>query len=123
VDFEIENKDMFLMFLTNIKDFTISKLLEIGINYKLKGIGKMLNLNIDSKSKKINLEVMLKGEKESLKITINSFEVLEENGKFFITFENIDTSREWINVVSENFLKNRKFEVNGKIAKMLNVLI
>jgi len=96
------------MFLTNIKDFTLSKLLEIGINYKLKGIGKMLNLNIDSKNKKINLEVMLKGEKEPFSISINKFDILEENGKYYITIVNIDASREWINIVTEKFYKTQK---------------
>ena len=75
----------------------------------------MLSLNIDNG--KIEFEILLKGEEIPLKVEIKSFEI--ENG--YILLKEIKTSKEWLNVVAENFLENRKIKIDKKIAKVLKL--
>ena len=83
----------------------------------------MLNLKLDSKNKTIEFEVELKGEKEPLKVYVNEYVVSEEDGKYYLYAKDIKTSREWINIVAENYLKGEKIEIPEKIAKMIQILI
>jgi len=109
--------------LRGLKDKAISKGLSLAINLKIKEYGEMLSLNLDSKNKTIDFEVMLKGEKEPLKVFVKNYEISEENGKYFLYAKDIETSREWINIVAENYLKGEKIELPEKIANMLQILI
>lgn len=109
--------------LRGLKDKALSKSLEVAINLKIKEYGKMLKLNLDSQNKTIEFEVMLKGEKEPLKVFVNNYEISEENGKYYLYAKDIKTSREWINIVAENYLKGEKIELPEKIAKTLQILI
>ena len=106
-----------------LKDKTIAKGLQTAINLKIKEYGEMLKLNLNSQEKTIELEVMLKGEKEPLKVYVNEYVVSEENGKYYLYAKDIKTSREWINIVAENYLKGEKIEIPEKIAKTLQILI
>jgi len=107
----------------SLKDKALSKAIISGINLKIKEYGKMLKLNLDSTNKTIELEIMLKGEKEPLKVFVNSYEISEEDGKYFLYAKDIKTSREWINIIAENYLKGEKIELSEKIAKTLQILI
>jgi len=100
-----------------IKDFKflIFKFIKFIFNFKLKGIGEMLSLNIDNGN--IEFEILLKGEEIPIKVEINSFEI--END--YILLKEIKTSKEWLNVVAENFLENRKIKIDKKIAKILKL--
>ncbi len=106
-----------------LKDKALAKSVEVAINLKIKEYGEMLKLNLDSKNKTIEFEIMLKGEKEPLTVFVNNYEISEENGKYFLYAKDIKTSREWINVVAENYLKGEKIELPEKIAKTLQILI
>ncbi len=109
--------------LRKLKDKALAKSLQVAINFKIKEYGEMLKLNLDSQNKKIDFEVMLKGEKEPLKVFVNEYEITEENGKYFLFAKDITTSREWINIVAENYLKGEKIELPEKIAKTLEILV
>jgi len=107
----------------SLKDKALSKAVIAAVNLKIKEYGKMLKLNLDSTNKTIELEIMLKGEKEPLKVFVNSYEISEEDGKYFLYAKDIKTSREWINIIAENYLKGEKIELPEKIAKTLQILI
>jgi len=104
----------------SLKDKALSKAVIAAVNLEY---GKMLKLNLDSTNKTIELEIMLKGEKEPLKVFVNSYEISEEDGKYFLYAKDIKTSREWINIIAENYLKGEKIELPEKIAKTLQILI
>jgi len=110
------------MFKT-IKDKTVAFSLKKILNIKFKEYGEMLKLNLDSTNKTINLEVMLKGEKEPLEIKVNQYEIIQENGKSFISLNELTTSREWIDVIAKNYITNKKFELDSKLAEVLKVLV
>ncbi|HZQ45838.1 MAG TPA: hypothetical protein VFC07_02405 [Verrucomicrobiae bacterium] len=83
-------------------------------NYKL--LGTMTTLQIDSTNKRATLDLELKGETQPLRVNINRYELTSAGDKTFIEIKEVNTSREWINVLAGGFLKGRKFEV-PEIAK------
>lgn len=107
------------------KDKTLSYVMEKTAGYYLKEYGQMVKFNVDSQSKTIHLNLLLKGEVENLNVDIKSYELLEENEKVFIKFNDIETSREWINTVIEYFVKDKsdRVEVPKEYLKLLNMVL
>ena len=109
----------------NTKDKSISFVVEKTANYYIKDYGKMLNFKLDSENKKVFLEIMLKGEAESLKVEIKDYLIIEKEGKEFLKFTEIDTSREWINVILETFVKDKfnEIEIPKEYSKLLKMVV
>ena len=109
--------------LKKMKDTALSKGLKAAINYKVKAYGEMIGLKLDSESKTIALELMLEGEKEPLHVKVNRYELREEGGRYYLTAEDIVTSRAWINTVAAQYLHGQKFEIPAEYAKLLKVVV
>jgi len=105
--------------IKKMKQFVLIKT----INYKLKGIGRMLNLKIDPKTKSINLSILLVGEPEQLEISIKSYELIEKNDKQLIKLGDIETSKTWLNIVLDEFMKGDEVELSPKIANLLKLIL
>lgn len=71
----------------------------------------MTNLQIDSKNKTITCELDLKGEPAPLKINCLNYQLVKEEGETFFEITKVDTSREWINVLCDEYLKHRRFKL------------
>ena len=108
--------------LASLKDKTVSFALKQTVNFKIKEFGEMLNLNLDSQNKTIKLELMLLGEKEPLNVQVETYEISEEDGKFYLIAKDVKTSREWINIIAKNHLENQKFEIPQNIAKTIKII-
>ena len=106
-----------------MKDAALSKGLKAAINYKVKEYGEMLKLNLDSGKKQIVLEVMLDGEKEPLEVRVNRYELAEEGGKYYLSLQDVVTSRAWINTVVVQYLEGKRFEIPQEYAKVLKVVV
>lgn len=82
----------------------------------------MLEFKMDPKEKNVCLNLMLKGETESLQVTMREFDCFTENGKGFIRAKEITTSREWLNILLSQVLKENQVEVPQEIVKILSVI-
>jgi len=109
--------------LRSLKDKTLSFGIKQAINLKIKEFGEMLKLNLDSQNKTISLELMFLGEKEPLYVEVGSYEISEEDGKYYLLARDVKTSREWINIVAKNYLENQKFEIPESVAKTLKIIV
>ena len=114
--------------LRDLKDSTISGLAKKFINSKIIDYGKIDNIKIDSQNKNIELEAFLKGEMESIIVTIEKYKVVQENDLNFVKFENVSSSREWIEVLINNFVipkfsTNNIIKIDPSYAKIINLLI
>jgi hypothetical protein len=108
--------------LKSMKDAIFSFLIRTALKIKLKRYGDMIDFKIDSSAHKIYLSVSLKGEHEPLIVTVNEYAVVNEGGKDFVELRSITTSKEWMNLVAEDFLKGKRFELpekGGGIVKMV----
>ncbi len=109
--------------LKGFKDIAISKGLQVTANNLIQEYGRVLKLNVNSQDKSIDLEVMLEGELEPISVKIGRYTVTEENGKKFITVDNIETSRAWLNKVANNFLNGKRFALPQKYADIIESII
>lgn len=101
--------------LTTIKDKAVQFALRTWFQLKCNKFGNMTSLQINSKIKTIQLDLELKGETSPIKISISRYELTEEGGKTYLCVGEIETSREWINVLLANYLKERRFEVPSAV--------
>ena len=110
--------------LVNLKDNSISFVLQKVIDYKIKDIkGEMLKFQLDSINKTIHIEVMLKGEVEPLKVEIKNYKISVENNENFVELGEIITSREWVNTVLELYFIDRKLSIPATYAKLAGVIV
>ena len=94
-----------------IKDQATGPLAGLFFNVLLKPYGTMTNLQIDSKNKTITCELDLKGETTPLKIHRLHYQLVEEGETTFFEITGVDTSREWLNVLCDEYLKRRRFKL------------
>jgi len=106
----------------SIKDKITSKLLKVYINKKLKKAGEMLEFKLDSKNKSIAMKIKLLGEDKDLEVNINKYDINEINDKFFIKISEINTNKEWINILSKELLKEKDFEISNEIYNLLKIV-
>jgi len=83
----------------------------------------MLSLKVDSETKNIKIELMLKGEADKLDIEIKKYEIVQENGEVFIAISELKTNREWLNIIIDSYLKNRKIPVPKKYVPLLDIAL
>ncbi len=103
------------------KDFALEMAVKVWFNQSHKRYGNMTRIQIDSQSKRIEVELDLKGETSPLRIEISSYQLSSEAGETFIHLGTIDTSREWVNALLDDYLKpdKRRFKVPGAVKVLL----
>ena len=114
---------MFKKILHKSKDIALSSTLKTVINNKLKKFGTVSYLTLNTKDKKIELTIGLKGELEPLQVVVHRYEIKEIEEKYYLVAYDIETSREWINLVAKEYIYNEKFEIPQKYVKTMKALI
>jgi len=81
----------------------------------------MTTIQIDSTAKGIHVELELKGETYPLLIDVKGYKLSSEDGETFIKLGKIETSREWINQLIDDYLPAEKqcFKVPGAVKLLL----
>ena len=94
---------------------------KLWFNQTQKRYGTMTTIQIDSTAKTIHLELELKGEASPVQIDVKSYELSSDGGETFIELGEIQTSREWINHLINDFLPPEKkcFKVPGAVKALL----
>ena len=108
--------------LREIKDKALSRCIAFAFNSRLKKFGKIIHLELESQKRSIEMEILLKGEREPLRAEITRYDILKEEGKYFLTIRKIVTSREWINLLAEEYLEGERIELPEHYGKMLMML-
>ena len=97
--------------LTALKERAIEAAVKRLINRKIEAFGSVTSLQIDSKQRTIAAQLALKGETQPIVIKVGSYEVIQEHGAAFISFQNLHASKEWINSVLNEYVAGRRFKV------------
>ncbi len=109
--------------MRRIKERALAKGLALFIEYKFKGVAKMVECHLDSQSKSLRVKLLLQGEKEPLEVKIGRFHIYEERGESFIELFDIATSREWITFLAKEYIEGRPFVLPQHVAKILHIII
>ena len=105
-----------------IKDRLGERAVQWLINRKLRALGRMTTLSIDSKARIIQLKLDLKGDPAPVEVTLRDYRVVEENEATFLEFRAVETSREWMNVLLEQYVTQRRLEIPAK-ARLLKLVL
>ena len=87
------------------------------INQRIAAFGSVTSLRIDSKLRTLFAELALKGETQPIEIKAGAYEVIQENGVAYISFQHLHASREWIGNVLNEYVAGRKFKLSA-LARM-----
>lgn len=94
---------------------------KLWFNQTQKRYGNMTTIQIDSTAKTIHIELELKGEASPVQVDVKSYELSTDAGEAFIELGEIQTSREWINHLIDDFLPPEKkcFKVPSAVKALL----
>lgn len=108
-------------FLNPAKDHLMAGAVKLWFNQTQKRYGTMTTIQIDSTAKTIHLELELEGEASLVQIDVKSYELSTHADETFIELGEIQTSREWINHLINDFLPPEKkcFKVPGAVKALL----
>jgi len=105
--------------IRKFKDQALSRGLLLLFNTRMKSLGEILELELDSGEKRIEMEILLRGEREPLRIRVERYTIRREDDRYLLDAEEIITSREWINHLAETYLQAKTVEIPERYAKML----
>jgi len=98
--------------LAGAKDKSVSKLLLASARQYLKEFGEVLDLALDSAARSIALEVLPVGETDSIRVSLSGYGLTTDSqGRGWLTFEELATSREWLTMVAVRVLPEKKLRL------------
>ena len=95
----------------------------VAINTKLRSIGQMTELSIDTKNKRVCVRLELLGEKELIDVEILRYSLKEKGETTYITIEEVTSSREWLTVALREFVVGQDLPIPPKVGAVLKLLM
>jgi hypothetical protein len=110
---------MLSSFANALKERAIEATVKRLINHKIEAFGSVTSLQIDSKQRTISAQLALKGEARSIEIKAGAYDVVQESGVTYISFQNLHASKEWIGHVLNEYVAGRRFKVPAVVKVVL----
>lgn len=110
-------------FLNSLKDRGISKAAKVFIQGKVERYGDMIELKIDSRKKRIELMLQLKGEDSPISVEVSEYLFMENEGTFYIQIGKLNSSKEWLNLLAEDFVVGKKIELPSQFKNTLKMFL
>ncbi len=104
------------------KDATLGFTARVAINAKLRSIGQMTELSIDTNNKRVHARLELLGEKEPIEIEILRYSLKEKGETTYITIEEATSSREWLTAALREFVVGQDLPIPAKAGAVLKLL-
>jgi hypothetical protein len=104
------------------KDATLAFTARVAINTKLRSIGEMTELSIDTKNKRVRVRLELLGEQEPIDVDILRYSLKEKGETTYITIEEATSSRKWVTVVLREFVVGQDLAIPAKAGAVLKLL-
>jgi hypothetical protein len=95
---------------------------QIAINTKLRSIGEMTELYIDTKNKRVRVRLELLGEKKPIDVEILRYSLKEKDEATHITIEDANSSREWLTVALREFVVGQDLAIPVQAGTVLKLL-
>ena len=104
------------------KDTTLAFAVRLAANAKLRSIGEMTELSIDTKTKRVRVRLELLGEKEPIDVEILRYTLKEKGKTTYITIEEATSSREWLTLALREFVVGQDLAIPAKAGAVLKLL-
>ena len=96
--------------------------MRLATNIKLRLIGEMTELSIDTKTKRVRVRLELLGEKEPIDVEILRYTLKEKGETTYITIEEATSSREWLTIALREFVVGQDLALPAKAGVVLKLL-
>ena len=94
----------------------------VAINAKLRSIGEMTELSIDTKTKRVRVRLELLGEREPIDVEILRYSLKEKGDTTYIVIEEVTSSREWLTVALHEFIVGQDLAIPARAGAVLKLL-
>ena len=94
----------------------------VAVNTKLRSIGEMTELYIDTKNKRVRLRLELLGEKDPIDVEVLRYSLKEKGETTYITIEEVTSSREWLTAALREFVVGKDLAIPAKAGALLRLL-
>lgn len=97
--------------LGSLKDSLASSAAKALLAGRIQRYGTLTELRIRSGEKTLAVEMLLAGEKEPIRIEVGRYRITGTSGAYQITLDNVTASREWIQLLLEDFVVGKSFAI------------
>jgi len=94
----------------------------VAVNTKLRSIGEMTELYIDTKNKRVRVRLELLGEKDPIDVEVLRYSLKEKGETTYITIEEVTSSREWLTAALREFVVGKDLAIPAKAGALLRLL-
>ena len=94
----------------------------VAINTKLRSIGQMTELSIDTKNKRVRVRLELLGEQEPIDVDILRYSLKQDGETTYVTIEEASSSREWVTGALREFIVGHDLPIPAKAGAILKLL-
>ncbi|MCF7920796.1 MAG: hypothetical protein K9N06_12860 [Candidatus Cloacimonetes bacterium] len=97
------------------------------VDKKIGDYGKLTDIHLDVKQRIVNLEFLMHGEDSVIKVQLSDFKLLQVQGLDYLQIGLIQTSRQWMTLLGQDYLAGKfgtpNILINKNIAFILNIII
>lgn len=104
------------------KDAAVGFAARVAVNSKLRGIGEMTELAIDTKNRRLRVRLELLGENEPIDIDVARYELRQDPRGAEITIRSATASKQWLNAAIREFVIGKSFPIPPKAEALLKLL-
>ena len=109
-------------FFRKSKDVTLAVAARFAVNARLRGIGQMTELSIDTKKRRLLVRLELVGEAEPIEIEVGRYNLKTKENITKLTIEEATASRPWIAAALQEFVVGETLSIPKKAAAILKLL-
>jgi hypothetical protein len=111
--------------LGGAKDKSLSKLLLSSARQYLKEFGEVLDVVLDSAARSISVSMLPVGELEPIRVDLTGYGLTTDaTGRGWLTYEGLTTSRQWLTLVAERAMPEKKLRLpSGTPMGLLQTLL
>ncbi len=102
-----------------MKDGALGVAIRTWANDRYGEYGEIREVNVDTQAARIIAKVQMRGEREAISVSIERYELIQENGKVFLKIIRLTTTREWITRLLNRLLDGRRFELPASVGRIL----
>jgi hypothetical protein len=108
--------------LRGSKDVALGYAARTFINNRLRGIGEMTKLSIDTKTRAIQLRMQLAGDAKPFEIHVRKYVVKRSGQEATLTIADATATCQWVAVALREFVIGRRFAIPAQAAAALKLL-
>lgn len=110
----------------NLITEALNKGIQMILQHYVEPYGEITSLSIDDSTKEVKATLLLSGELQTLDFHIFGYNFVKIEDKWYMTFVNVATSRDWINTLLKNVspkeLEDKRIEIPQVAAVILKIL-